>query len=299
MSIKLYYAFRIKKPLIEVLPILRTYSDKLELHMNQRLKTAMCKKVWTLTVNSAVREMGTEAIEKLMYPYTMSPQTKKYMQGHMYEKPFWWGEELVRRCASHSEFTTIRHEVDHDCYCEFNVVLFPYEEHTIGLPYGEESFFEDFLKQPEVEDFSYWNNVDPLESVSEEEWAERAAAWEAVLPTGIPAKDGFSYQILSAESIIFPSINDKLMEAFIQENRTGTLDYLVKEAIRTAIMKEMESDDRVSVILEANDLAVHELRKGSDRGNQLRRKYEDLLPHTWSECSELLFSKAPAHQVES
>jgi len=48
-----------------------------------------------------------------------------------------------------------------------------------AIPWGQE-FEHRALELPYVEDFAYWDNTDPPENVSDEEWKRRGEIWEEV-----------------------------------------------------------------------------------------------------------------------
>lgn len=54
---------------------------------------------------------------------------------------------------------------------------------------------------PAVEEYSYWNNADPPEGISEKEWSERGKAWNRMLPgAGAPAETMSLTFILSPDT---------------------------------------------------------------------------------------------------
>lgn len=53
---------------------------------------------------------------------------------------------------------------------------------------------EAFATLPEVEPYSYWNNYDAPETLTEADWAEREAAWERVMPDyAVPTEHMLSF----------------------------------------------------------------------------------------------------------
>lgn len=84
---------------------------------------------------------------------------------------------------------------------EFSVTLFPLSESLFaGLTFTDHSRWHDeFLNQPGVRYFAYWDNSDPDPDVSVEQWAGRRAIWDSVLTgtgkTGVPSAHGFTITI--------------------------------------------------------------------------------------------------------
>ena len=65
----------------------------------------------------------------------------------------------------------------------------------LALLYAGSAMEEVFTSQPEVEYFGYWNNTDPDESCTEEEWAEREETWERCLGMDAPVRRGVSFDL--------------------------------------------------------------------------------------------------------
>lgn len=82
---------------------------------------------------------------------------------------------------------------------DFNAVFFPtLERVTYGIVYCEHpTWFNRWIDQfAIVRDFSYWNNSDRPEDVSEEQWDYRSEVWKHVLAgRGIPAENGFYIEL--------------------------------------------------------------------------------------------------------
>lgn len=55
-----------------------------------------------------------------------------------------------------------------------------------ALLYAGSKMEHVFERQPEVEEYGYWNNTDQPEGVSDDEWEERRASWERCLPNWSP-----------------------------------------------------------------------------------------------------------------
>lgn len=76
---------------------------------------------------------------------------------------------------------------------DFSLTFFPADGFLAGMAFTEhERWWEEWLKQPLVREWSYWNNTDPDEDVSETEWKERAKFWETIR---IPSMMGFSIDV--------------------------------------------------------------------------------------------------------
>ena len=56
----------------------------------------------------------------------------------------------------------------------------------MALLYAGSKMEHVWERQPEVEEYGYWNNTDQPEGVTDAEWDERRAAWERCLPNWSP-----------------------------------------------------------------------------------------------------------------
>jgi len=65
-----------------------------------------------------------------------------------------------------------------DLGCGFNLWV-PSGRFVLGSPWGNS--ITDVTYPEWVEEYAYWNNTDPLETVSTREWDRREKAWEGVL----------------------------------------------------------------------------------------------------------------------
>ncbi|MFE8701087.1 hypothetical protein ACFYKX_10820 [Cytobacillus sp. FJAT-54145] len=92
------------------------------------------------------------------------------------------------------------------------------------LLYAEQRELHEFFEShPEVSYYGYWNNTEPDEEVSEEEWEQRKADWDEALPgigvprhsmmqfpdfTGLPIH---RYQLKRTVKQYFPEIEESLL----------------------------------------------------------------------------------------
>jgi hypothetical protein len=57
---------------------------------------------------------------------------------------------------------------------------------------------EAWQEIPGVKEYGYWNNTDPLEGVSNEEWDVRCTEWDSVLPDYTPPSQSLIWQEIDA-----------------------------------------------------------------------------------------------------
>lgn len=61
----------------------------------------------------------------------------------------------------------------------FEICLFPYKKDVLIMNYSD-YIYRDIINQFAWEDYSYWNNTDKPENVSNKEWNNRCKIWETV-----------------------------------------------------------------------------------------------------------------------
>jgi hypothetical protein len=80
---------------------------------------------------------------------------------------------------------------------DFTVVLVPAGGYLLGRVFTEQrEWRSEWYKQPGVEEFSYWDNMEGPEDVSEEDWAARGKAWEIITDDPM-SMQGFSIELVS------------------------------------------------------------------------------------------------------
>jgi hypothetical protein len=81
---------------------------------------------------------------------------------------------------------------------DFSVTLIPANGVMLGIVYTEHTkWYDAWCQQPGVEEYSYWDNADEPESVTEE-WAARAQAW-SVLNYEPACTQGFSINLVAPD----------------------------------------------------------------------------------------------------
>lgn len=82
-------------------------------------------------------------------------------------------------------------------YDNLSVSVFFKDGYTLFIPFGGYQNFMFHIKEIAIEEvgfreYGYWNNTDPLDDISEEEWNQREQDWDFL---GVPSEDGFYYQL--------------------------------------------------------------------------------------------------------
>lgn len=81
---------------------------------------------------------------------------------------------------------------------DFTVTCFsdPVKRYTYGIVFCEHAeWISLFMEHPLVEEYSYWNNTDPMEGVSSEDWLQRGLDWEPFVDEA-PVVKGFTFELV-------------------------------------------------------------------------------------------------------
>lgn len=69
----------------------------------------------------------------------------------------------------------------------------------LGIVYTQHTaWFEAWCAQAGVLEYGYWDNTDPPEDMSEEEWAAREQAWAFMLAEPV-SMQGFAIEVVSPD----------------------------------------------------------------------------------------------------
>lgn len=87
------------------------------------------------------------------------------------------------------------------------LAIFPLPDKILTIFYGEREAENMWASLPGVDPYGYWDNVDPDEEATEEEWKERRKDWEQVLIgddlTGIPSAEGLGFQFTTDNLFLY------------------------------------------------------------------------------------------------
>lgn len=183
-------------------------------------------------------------------------------------------------------------EVDFD----FEVSVMPHGRKIYGIIFTERGKWRDlFMEQPEISDFSYWNNSDKPEGVSSQEWKRRYKVWDKILisgPDAVPAMRGL-YAQCTSESL-YVSADDIVAAIKPHEVRVKNL---AKAAAMDAEMKRRMaglSDAEVKKMVFEVYFEVERWLKGDEGQALLKAKIDELeilLPTTLTK--EMLLERRP------
>lgn len=126
-------------------------------------------------------EKGIDIPEEDRVSLRFESYPHRYAHGMVYRKAQERYDEIQR--TQHRDPV-----VDFDC----NACFIPLEDKVVALFYSEQDELEKLWKaHPDVSYYGYWNNTDPDEEASDEEWEQRKRDWDEALPgLGIPMENG-------------------------------------------------------------------------------------------------------------
>jgi hypothetical protein len=143
----------------------------------------------------------------------------------------------IRDRAKEIQKTQMRDPVV-DFDCEF--VFIPLEKYTLAMLYTEKKEFREIWENcGYFENYSYWNNTDPDESVSDEEWEQRGEDWD-VLGYDAPSSVGMSFSCFGRFSTPFGVDKEDLTDEYIDSvfDRERMITLLLEDSISYAVAKE-------------------------------------------------------------
>lgn len=149
MSTKVYTGFRLLCPPAEFPRFVRTARGIAGSHVMNLIKKDMCKR--------AVEKFDIHTLAKAGISRAMPGQDANFMSQASTD---------LREQRNRYDVSLAVHEADGNWYGRF---------------FGPDTnLFELFLQLPDVEEFRYWNNVDPDDDMSEKEWEHRAHIWGVI-----------------------------------------------------------------------------------------------------------------------
>jgi len=95
-----------------------------------------------------------------------------------------------------------------------SIIAYPFEGKIYIVPFMDHKWNKLTERSDKFKFFGYWNNTDPDEGCTEEEWNERERVWESIFPGYEPAKIyGLTYEIFGKSdvwSVIFNMESQRL-----------------------------------------------------------------------------------------
>ncbi len=112
---------------------------------------------------------------------------------------------------------------------DISVSIFPHNGRFYGMLFTEQRAWEKaWMSQDCIESYGYWNNSDPEDGVSDEDWEVRGKVWESIL--GGPAQ--WRPTMAGLDATIF--IGEDVVYADLLKETLGAIPSLEKRARRLA-----------------------------------------------------------------
>ena len=133
-----------------------------------------------------------------------------------------------------------------DFHCE--ICFIPFEDCILAILFTEQQTYTEIWESlPEVESYGYWNNTDPPDDVTDEEWKEREKKWdEALGEFYIPATAAFTIQCLGKYESLdgdWQSELDQFAVPFKDRVRKHAHDKFFTEYMHKRKSEEDDEDD--------------------------------------------------------
>lgn len=110
-------------------------------------------------------------------------------------RPLWSAYRAIDEAGRESDLTRCR-AVFEDFGFEISLIPDDLTRSTYGMLHSERTAWKRlWMRQAGIRDFSYQNSTDRPGSIPAREWRLREETWDRIMPTGIPARHGFSSRI--------------------------------------------------------------------------------------------------------
>ena len=126
---------------------------------------------YIMKIDRALFEVNSEPIE--MFGKKLNPNEPFHMARVFYER---------------SEVHGVPIELD----LYYGLSLYPLKDRTLIIPYCNNKEMELLLDQDWIQEYGYWDNVDPDEDCTDEEWEKRKLDWE---PVRTPSETMFNIRL--------------------------------------------------------------------------------------------------------
>jgi len=86
----------------------------------------------------------------------------------------------------------------YDFECEISVLVPKGSDKILLLLFTEQKNLKSLFESYEfIDEYSYWNNSDKPDDISDVEWGQRKIDWDKALPgSGVPARNGLSFELI-------------------------------------------------------------------------------------------------------
>jgi len=220
------------------------------------------KKIAPIVKDKAARVisvMSTNTIDRLCIGMDELPDEKYY-------SPFYKAEQEIHDRIRDIKRTQIRDPIfNFSC----DISIHPIKNKILGIIFTEQRDIEKmWFRKKIVGEYGYWNNVDPLETVSEKDWDQRRIDWDKALEyEDVPAMNGFGADCVKSTAHMILDL-DKVV-SFVPDFQTR-----VKQKAKDFLL--MREEKRFCNDKEKMWKVLKEIRKWleSDKGKKMLKETE-------------------------
>lgn len=153
-----------------------------------------------------------------------------------------WGD-MIMECVESNRNNTRHPNTDYS----FSVCLYPINEtSTLGVYFTEHTKLSDLIKEKSwFQDYSYWNNTDQPDEISDDEWESREKTWNTYCHHGLTfANSMYTFELVS-DSCIFDVKRPKSTDTDVL---IPTIKQRLIYASYDAFVKKLQPMDTTSLI---------------------------------------------------
>ena len=289
MSIKIHNGFVISKSFSRALPILREIKQRLFTDVVRDRKNAAYQLLMEMVADRAMKkEVETWQESLISYlPWTLPASEKKAICKYnpFGENAYSTAEFLVTEWAKHNDIV----DTPLNNRAEFNfslkLVLYPRGNRTYGMVFGREKYIAAFLAQPEIKEYSYWENAGRPNDIPARSWRQRKAIWETILKEN---DNGLTYTLFDGKTPGNYSVCKTQFERYISAHFPNFLLQLVKKQLETQLLRtDLQRVEKkpVAAILEASTKAASLIQQNAPSAMACMQELIEKLPSSpklWS-----------------
>lgn len=275
MSTKIYNGFVLPKmTLIELNEFSKQFREKAKEAAIEQAETFLARRI-ERTIDRLCLLTEKEFIDKCIKKENQTDRAASEL--YSYYRPLL--HQYYEAYERYQEVQRTNHR-DPQVDLDANVVYIPLEDKTLAMFYGEQDAIKKLWEQEEqVAYYGYWNNTDPDEDCSDEEWEQRKNDWEVALPGyTLPLEAGIIAEFVKG----FPNkseLSPKRIVSYMNSHEKRAKD-LAKETLEHQKYKEYEENGETSgytIVVKAREWLKTE--EGAKAWKALTQEYQaKLLP---------------------
>ena len=202
MSTKIYNGYKL--PNMSLLE-LHDFCMKLKKNIREELEKLYISKLSLLATN---------IIDNIKLGFFTTDSVKEYFNNYNSKNKDTIIPSLAAEIYMHECRKRIKVSNQRDPFSDFSfdVTFFPTANNILAITFTDQKTFREIWEsQSNVEYYGYWNNTDPIDGISYEDWEKRGEEWDEVLgEDAVPALNGFTFDPIADNYPFFST--EKLVE---------------------------------------------------------------------------------------